>query len=200
MVICGDLRVLSMLIGQQSGYPKYSCFLCLRDGRAKQDHWIKRDWPSKEVFVTGEKNIVNIPLVNREKVLLLPLHIKLGLMKQFVKALDKEGECFKNLCTKFSCLSYEKFKAGIFDGPQIRHLLKIKKFISTTKREELQAWKAFSGVVKYFLSNMKSQNFSELVENLLQAFHNLKCNMNVKVHFLHSHLDYFPESSGAFSE
>ena len=68
------------------------------------------------------------------------------------------------------------------------------------KREELQAWKAFSDVVKNFLGNMKFQNFSELVENLLQAFHNLLCNMSVKVHFLYSYLDYFPENLGAFSE
>ena len=143
---------------------------------------------------------MNVPLVNREKVLLPPLHIKLGLMKQFVKALDKEGECFKYLCTKFSRLSYEKIKAGIFNGPQIKHLLKDQEFISTMKREELQAWKAFSDVVKNFLGNMKSQNFSELIENLLQAFHNLQCNMSVKVHFLYSHLDYFPENLGVFSE
>ena len=70
-VICGDLKVLAMLLGQQSGYTKYPCFLCLWDSRAKQDHWIKRDWPSREVFVTGEKNIVNAPLVNREKVFYL---------------------------------------------------------------------------------------------------------------------------------
>ena len=37
-VICGDLKVLSMLLGQQSGYTKYSYFLCLWDIRAKQDH------------------------------------------------------------------------------------------------------------------------------------------------------------------
>ena len=121
-------------------------------------------------------------------------------MKQFVEALDKEGECFKYLCTKFSGLSYEKIKAEIFDGPQIRHLLKDPEFISAMKKEELQAWEAFSDVVKNFLSNMKSQNFSELVENLLEAFHNLQCNMSIKVHFLHSHLDYFPENLGAFSE
>ena len=71
------------------------------------------------MFVLGEKNIKNVPLVNREKVLLPPLHIKLGLMKQFLEALDKEGECFKYLCSKFSRLTYEKIKAGIFDGPQI---------------------------------------------------------------------------------
>ena len=117
--ICGDLMVLSMLLEQLGGNTKYPCFLCLWDSRAKQDHWIKRKWPSREVFVLGEKNIKNVPLVNREKVLSPPLHIKLGLMKQFVKALDKEGEYFKYLCTKYPWLTYEKIKAGIFDGPQI---------------------------------------------------------------------------------
>jgi len=68
------------------------------------------------------------------------------------------------------------------------------------KRKELQAWKAFSDVVKNFLGNIKSQNFKELVETLLEGFRNIQCNMSVKVHFLHSHLDYFPENFGAFSE
>ena len=86
----------------------------------------------------------------------------------------------------------KKIKAEIFDGPQIRHLLKDHEFISTMKNKELQAWKAFLDVVKNFFGNMKSQNFSELVENLLLDFHSLQCNMSVKVHFLHSHLDYFP--------
>ena len=128
------------------------------------------------------------------------LHIKLGLMKQFVKALDKEGDCFKYLCTKFPRLTYGKIKAGIFDGPQIRFLVKDRIFISTMKKEELNAWKAFCDVVKNFLGNIKSPNFNELVESLLQAFHNWRCNMSVKVHFLHSHLSYFPENLGPFRE
>ena len=121
-------------------------------------------------------------------------------MKQFVKALDKKGECFKYLCTKFSRLTYQKIKAGIFDGPQIRLLLKDLAFISTMKKEELNAWKAFSDVLRSFVGNIKSPDFCELVESLLQAFYDLRCNMRVKVQFLHSHLDYFPENVGAFSE
>ena len=81
--------------------------------------------------------------------------------------------CFEYLCIKFSRLSYEKLEAGIFDGLQIRHLLKDQEFISTMKREELQALKALSDVVKNFPGNMKSQNLSEHVENLLLAFHNM---------------------------
>ena len=70
--------------------------------------------------------------------------------------------------------------------------------IFTLKIEELNAWKAFSDGVKNFLGNIKSPNFSKFVESLLQVFHNLRCNMGVKVHFLQSHI--FPEKVGAFSE
>ena len=65
-----------------------------------------------------EKNIINDPLVNQKHVILPPLYIKLGLMKQFIKALNRSGECFEYICSAFPGLSYEKKKAGIFDWPQ----------------------------------------------------------------------------------
>ena len=40
----------------------------------------------------GEKNILDDPLVDLKKVLLPSLHIKLGLLKNLVKAMDREGE------------------------------------------------------------------------------------------------------------
>jgi len=58
-------------------------------------------------------------------VLLPPLHIKLGLMKQF---LNRESDCFAYLCEKFPVLSTEKLRARIFDGPQIRRLMQDKYF------------------------------------------------------------------------
>ena len=99
------------------------------------------------------------------------------------QGLDREGECFKYFCTKFPRLTYEKIKAGIFDGPQVRLLLKDPAFISTMRKEELNAWEAFSDVVKNFLGNIKSIDFCEVVKSLLQAFHESRCNMSVKVHF-----------------
>ena len=66
------------------------------------------------------------------------------------------------------------------------------------KKEEFNAWKALSDVVKNFLENIKSPNFSKLVESLFQAFHNVRCNMSVKEHFLRSYLDYFSKKLGAF--
>ena len=55
-------------------------------------------------------------------------------------------------------------------------------------------------LVSNFLGNTKSPNYKELVKNLLCAFQKPGCNMSVKVHFLHSHLDYFPENLGTMSE
>ncbi|QQP55183.1 Uncharacterized protein FKW44_008291 [Caligus rogercresseyi] len=45
-------------------------------------------------------------------------------MKQFTRALDKYGRCFNYLCRAFPRLTSEKVKAGIFDGPQIRKLIR----------------------------------------------------------------------------
>ncbi|GBN74208.1 hypothetical protein AVEN_51914-1 [Araneus ventricosus] len=64
----------------------------------------------------------------QKKVLLPPLHIKLGPMKQFVKALPKEGECFKYLCDQFPGLSEAKLKEGVFVGPDIRKMMKDEDF------------------------------------------------------------------------
>ena len=38
-------------------------------------------------------------------------------MKQNVKALNKQGACFQYIANKFSQLSGEKVKEGIFVGP-----------------------------------------------------------------------------------
>ncbi|GBM76331.1 hypothetical protein AVEN_222248-1 [Araneus ventricosus] len=37
-MVCGDFKILTMLLGQQAGYTKYSCFLCLWDSRARDLH------------------------------------------------------------------------------------------------------------------------------------------------------------------
>ena len=59
---------------------------------------------------------------------------------------------------------------------------------------------AFWQLYSNFLGNTKSSNYKELVKNLLCAFQKFGCNKSVKVHFLHIHLDYFPENLGAMSE
>ena len=80
-------------------------------------------------MTVGEKNIIHQPLVEREKIIFPPLHIKLGLMKQFVKALNVEGDCFQFICTTFPGLSYDKIKAGVSDGTQIKRVKEMSKLL-----------------------------------------------------------------------
>ena len=42
--------------------------------------------------------------------------MKLGLMKQFLKALDKDGDCFKYLVDRFPGLTDAKIKVGIAES------------------------------------------------------------------------------------
>ena len=84
-------------------------------------------------------------------------------MKQFVKALDKDGACFSYIGKAFPGLSHEKLKAGIFDGTQIRKLMKDEDFVLHMNADESAAWCSYISVVKEFLGNNKADNYQELV-------------------------------------
>ncbi|KAL7296916.1 hypothetical protein TKK_0010305 [Trichogramma kaykai] len=198
--ICGDLKILTMILGQQSGFTKFPCFLCFWDSRDRSNHYTKTEWPARDSIQTGFHNVICEPLVEPSKILLPPLRIKLGLMKQLVKALDKERQCFAYLVKKFPALSRAKIKEGVFDGPQIRTLLSDNLFLDTLNKNEPAAWLSFKKVVENFLGNHKSENYRELMADLLRNYEKLGCLMSNKVHFLHSHLDYFPLNRGDYSE
>ena len=189
-----------MLLGQQSGFTKYPCFMCEWDSRERSNHWIKREWPLRESFTPGYRNILQPALVDRSNVILPPLHIKLGLMKQFVKALNKKGACFKYIQEKFPNLSAEKVREGVFVGPQIRKLTKDLQFLSTMTDVEKNAWLSFTEVISKFLGNTKDPDYKNIVESMLASYEALGCRMSLKVYFLHAHLDYFPQNLGDMSE
>jgi hypothetical protein len=84
-VICVDLKMVNFLLGQQSGCTKYPCLLFLWESRAKHEHWARKDWRPREFRVVGGQNVINEPLVARNRIILPPLHIKLGLMKAICK-------------------------------------------------------------------------------------------------------------------
>ena len=173
--VCGDLKVISMLLGQQSGYTKFPCFLCEWDSRDRKEHYIKKEWPIRKALDPGVKNIARESLVDPKKVLLPPLHIKLGLMKQFVKALAKEGECFKYLCDQFPGLSEAKLREGVFVGPDIRKLMKNENFDAKMETNERKAWESFKLVVTSFLGNKRDPNYKSIVEEMLKSFKILGC-------------------------
>ena len=41
--ICGDLKVIGLLLGMQGGFTKYCCFLCLWDSRATSEHYVVKE-------------------------------------------------------------------------------------------------------------------------------------------------------------
>ncbi|QQP40042.1 Uncharacterized protein FKW44_013952 [Caligus rogercresseyi] len=81
-IICVDLKMVNFLLGQQYGFTNPA--LC------------------KE-RVAGARSVKDIDP---------PLHLKLGLMKQFTRALDKDVRCFNYLCRAFPRLTSEKVKAA----------------------------------------------------------------------------------------
>ena len=121
-------------------------------------------------------------------------------MKQFVKALNKEGACFEYIQDKFPNLSAEKGKQGVFVGSQIRKFTKDPQFLSNMIDAQKKAWLSFIEVVSKFLGNTKDPDYQNIVENMLACFQALGCHMSLKVVFLHAHLDHFSQTLGDMSE
>ena len=64
--------------------------------------------PIRENMDPSEHNMMKERLVDRSSILLPPLHIKLGLIKNIIKALDKEGNTFQFLRSNFHILVKQK--------------------------------------------------------------------------------------------
>ena len=95
-------------MGLQRWWAKYSCFKCLWDTRYCGDQYEINSWPERSSFTTGENSVINPPLIEPEKVILPALHIKLGLMKQFVKAIKETSPLLSYLKSQFPKLSDSK--------------------------------------------------------------------------------------------
>src|SRR5215469_12926628 len=198
--VIGDFKMVAFLMGLQGGNTIYPCYLCLGDSRDKNAHYRQRDWPQRTEFSLGKSNVKWEPLVEPHKVLMPPLHIKLGLMKQFVTALDKDSAAFTYLQNIFPKLSKAKIKAGIFVGPQIKKVMESVEFPQLLTEQEKGAWHSFLEVVRGFLGKHKAENYVELVQTLVRKYHEMGCRMALQDHILDAHLDKFKENMGAFSE
>ena len=97
-------------------------------------------------------------------------------------------------------MSEAKIKAGVFVGPQIREVMKDETFPTTLNPKELAAWRSFKAVTDNVLGNERADNYEEIVQQLLESFRKLGSRMSLKIHFLHQHLNFFPDNLGAVSD
>lgn len=86
---------------------------------------------------------------------------------------------------------------GVFVGPDIRRLFIDTGFCQILNEAENRAWTAIRSVIDGFLGNYRSPSYEDNIAELLDAYKDLGVNMSLKIHFLHSHLDFFPENLGA---
>jgi hypothetical protein len=120
-------------------------------------------------------------------------------MKTFVKAMDRTGSAFKYLAEKFPRLSEVKIKRGflwVLRSASSSETICSTAYFRTTRKK---AWDAFRLVSSNFLGNIRAENYKELIQDM-SLYHKLGCNMFLKTHMLHSHLDLFPDNCGMVSD
>lgn len=109
--VSGDLKVVALIMGLQLGRTKNSCFICTWISTAKIDHY-SATWEKRGTYEIGIMNVKENSLVEREKILLPTLHIKLGLVGSFIRKLNKDDDAFKYLKVLYPKLSIAKISAG----------------------------------------------------------------------------------------
>ena len=197
-----------MFTGLKFGNCTNPCFLCdwqqdttkKKDGQVKNVKYSTQACNPREKFEMGKLGVKGDQLVKPESILFAPLHIKIGLVTQFVLSLDKDGDAIKFLKRKFPKYSSSKIEHGIFDGSQIRKIFNDSDFEKMLSKAQLRGWNALVSVCTKFLGNFRAPNYVELVDELKKSFEELNIKETVKLHFLIEHLDYFPANCGKYSD
>ena len=108
--------------------------------------------------------------------------------------------CFRYIRSRFPGTSYEKVRAGIFDGPQIRTLIRDPAFVLHMTVVKSATWCSYVSVVKEFLGKTKADCYQDIVKQMLTNFQALGARMSIKIYYLFSHLGRFPENLSEVSE
>ena len=154
--VCGDCKMIAFLLGLQGGDTKHSCFLCLWNSKADEQHYLVKNWPARKDLTPDSHNVLNSSFIKRIKILLAPLHIKLRLAKQFVKVLKPTSRAFCHIRQMFPSISEAKVKGGILVGPQIRRMLLWPIFWSSIFRSSIFWSSLFS---KQHFNRLSRQNY-----------------------------------------
>lgn len=200
-----DFKLVNIISGLMGAAAKHPCIFCLWDSRYRgEDRYSKMDWPAREQWSEENRrrnNAIRKPLVQPSRILLPPLHIKIGLVTQlFKKIYSQNMEARRQLSKIFPALSEAKMKGGVFDGPHIRILFESKDLESALDPEEKAAFISLKNVCRNFLGNRRASNYQEMIKEMMEHYEKLNINITIKMHTLICHLDKFRASCGAFSD
>jgi hypothetical protein len=198
--VCADLKILGLLTGMRKGFTKFCCFLCLWDSRARFEHYERDSWPHRSEWNPGEWSVEHVPLIPIRSLYIPPLHLKLGIVKNFIKSLSANESAIDFLQTRFPTLSKCKVKEGIFNGPDIRKLIRSVEFDSKLNLTELDAWKSVKDVICGFLGKNRDSEYKAMIDKMIQSFKLQNVNMSLKVHLLKSHQDFFASDLGKITD
>ena len=120
--------MVAFLMGLEGGLTKFPCYVGYWDSRDTTAHYHRGIWPKRTKFSAGKSKVKWDPLIYPSKILMPSLHLKLGLIKQFVKSMDKNSDAFQYL-QNFSMISEAKTNAAGFIGPQIKKCLSASNFL-----------------------------------------------------------------------
>jgi hypothetical protein len=75
-----------------------------------------------------------------------------------------------------------------------------KQFDEDLNETERNVWLPLKRICKDFLGNYKAASYQDVVQDLLTSYKTMGCNMSLKIHFMESHLIFFPENLGEVSD
>ena len=101
-----------------------------------------------------------------------------------MKIMDRESSWFTFLQKKIPPISMKKLKSGIFEGPQIRELMKDPMSDESLSAAKLSAWQSPKSVVTNFLGNHRSSEYENEIEELQKSFRQLGARISVNLNFL----------------
>lgn len=87
-------------------------------------------------------------------------------------------KCFKYICRVLPDLTIEKLKAGIFDGPPIRKLLKDTHLVKVMSENEASDWLEFIKMPN-FHEKYTNENYKDLFTNLISTFRDTGANVSI---------------------
>ena len=115
-------------------------------------------------------------------------------------ALKPTSRAFRHIRQMFPSISEAKVKGGIFVGSQIRRMLASEELEEQMYDLEKNDWQAFRMIVEGFFGNHRRDDYAMVVSNLIESYEKLGCRMSLKLHLLHSLLNFFLDNLENVSE